>query len=136
MKNKQFWKLQLRHLRLEIFLIFSYGFWVFEARFRIKPTIKPTQKQLPGCALQKRLAGNFIKKEAGTDVFPENFAKFLRTALLIKHFRWLLMAFPDMVLRNRANNRNYSTNLTTIRCGLNKSNIDQWLGETRYSSLI
>ena len=33
--------------------------------------------------------------------------KFLRTPLHKEHLGWLLLAFPDMVLRNREN-RNYS----------------------------
>ena len=32
-KNQHFKKLWLRHLRLEIFLTFSWGFWFFEAHF-------------------------------------------------------------------------------------------------------
>ena len=46
-----------------------------------------------------------------------NFAKFLRTPLFSEHLRWLLLAFPDMVLRNIAQNRNYSTKLTTTKLG-------------------
>ena len=34
-------------------------------------------------------ACNFIKKETLTQVFPGNFAKFLRTALAIEHPWWL-----------------------------------------------
>ena len=46
-----------------------------------------------------------------------NFAKFLRTPLFSEHLRWLLLAFPDIVLRNIAQSRNYSTKLTTTKLG-------------------
>ena len=36
MKNQRFEKLQLRHMRLEIFLTFCYGFGFFEVHFLVK----------------------------------------------------------------------------------------------------
>ena len=38
-----------------------------------------------------KLQGKFIKKETIAQVFPVNFAKFLRTPFLIEHLRWLLL---------------------------------------------
>ena len=40
--------------------------------------------------------GNFIYKEILAQVFPVNFAKFLKTPFLTEHLRWLLL-----VLQNR-----------------------------------
>ena len=40
--------------------------------------------------------GNFIYKEILAQVFPLNFAKFLKTPFLTEHLRWLLL-----VLQNR-----------------------------------
>ena len=37
------------------------------------------------------LACNFIKKRLQHGCFPVNIAKFLRKALLIEHFGWLLL---------------------------------------------
>ena len=43
-------------------------------------------------------ACDFIKKEAVTQMFFLNFAKFLRTSFLTKHLRWLLQWFLFMFL--------------------------------------
>ena len=68
----------------------------------------------------------FLKKRLRHRCFSEKFAKFLRTPLLTEHLWWLLLAFPDTVLR-KEQNKNYSTNLTTTKCGLNENKIiDQW----------
>ena len=61
------------------------------------------------------------KKKLWHWCFSINFAKFLRTPFHTEHLRLLLLAFPDMVVRNRAKQKLY---LTTIKCGLKENSID------------
>ena len=56
----------------------------------------------PEVFCKKGWPATLLKKRLWRRCFPVNFAKFLRTSLLTEHLRWLLLAFPDMVLRNRA----------------------------------
>ena len=57
--------------------------------------------------------------------FPVNFAKFLRTPLLINTSSGCFWYFQTWGYE-KEQNRNYTTNLTTITCGLHKNNTDQW----------
>ena len=52
----------------------------------------------------KKVAGwpaNFIKKETLAQVFSSEFSEISQNTPSYEHLRWLLLAFPDMVLRKR-----------------------------------
>ena len=71
---------------------------------------------MPGSLVFNKVAGwpaTLLKKGLWHKYFPVNFEKFLRTTLLTEHLRWLILAFQ---------NKNYSTNLTTVKCVLNENN--------------
>ena len=59
-------------------------------------------KGISEAVARSRQSPTSLKKRLWQRCFPVNFANFLRTPLLTEHIRWLLLAFPDMVLRNRA----------------------------------
>ena len=107
------------------------------------------QKQSPGGVLYKGVHRNFgkftgkrlcqslffnqvarwpttlLKKRHWHRYFSVNFPKFLRTPLLMNTSGGCFWHFQTWCYENEQN-RNYSTILATIKCGLNENNIDQW----------
>ena len=69
-----------------------------------------------------------LKKRHSHRSFAVNFSKFLRTPLLTNTSGGCFWHFQTWCYE-KEQNRNYSTNLTTIKCGLNESNINQLQGK-------
>ena len=66
-----------------------------------------------------------LKKRHSHRCFPVNVPKFLRTPPLTNTSGGCLWHFQTWCYE-KDQNRNYSTNLTTIKYDLNENNIDQW----------
>ena len=120
---------------LEKLLCSSFSFAYF--------LIKAFQKQSPGGVFIKGAHRNFAKftgkrlcqslffnkvgveKRHSHRCFPVNFPKFLGTPLLKNTSGGCFCHFQTWCYE-KEQNRNYSANLTTIKCGLNENKIDQW----------
>ena len=67
-----------------------------------KFTVKHLCQSLPFNKIAGLRPATLLKERLWHRCFLVNFAKFLITLLLTEHLQWLLLAFPDMVLRNSA----------------------------------
>ena len=82
----------------------------------------------------KRLCQSLFFNKVGVEkrhlhrCFPVNFPKFLRTPLLKNTSGGCFWHFQTWCYE-KEQNKNYSANLTTIKCGLNENKIDQWQGK-------
>ena len=121
----------VHHFRLLIFLLrFSEAVaWRCYVKKGVHRNFaKFTGKRLCQSLLFNKAAGwhaTLLKKRLWHRCFPVNFPKFLRTLLLTNTCGGCFWHFQTWYYE-KEQNRNYSTNLSAIKYGLNENYIDQW----------